>query len=195
MAIEIAFSEGDVKSFEAALKVQMEAPFKHFEKELAALRTGRASVALIEHLKVECYGQLMSLKEVASLSAPESRLLTIQPWDKGIMAEIEKAISMSDLGLTPANDGNIIRIQLPQMTANRRDELAKLLGKKTEECKVAVRNVRKEFHNEVRDAEKKRIISEDFAKKLSDFLQKVTDQYIEKADQLSEKKNAELHSL
>jgi ribosome recycling factor len=173
----------------------MDAPVKHFEKELAALRTGRASVALIEHLKVDCYGQFMPLKEVASLSAPDSRLLTVQPWDKSIMSEIEKAISNSDLGLSPSNDGNIIRIQLPQMSASRRDEFSKILGKKTEDCKVAVRNVRKEFHNEVRDAEKKRIISEDFAAKLSDRLQKITDQYIEKADQMSEKKNAELHTL
>ncbi len=193
--IEIAFSEGDVKAFETPLKALMEDPIKHFEKDLATLRTGRASVALIETLKVNCYGQFMTLKEIASLSAPDSRLLTVQPWDKSIMGEIEKAISGSDLGLTAANDGNIIRIQLPQMSSARRDELSKLLGKKTEDCKVAIRNVRKDFHNEVRDADKKHIISEDFAKKLSEVLQKITDQYIEKADKLSEKKNTELHTL
>jgi len=193
--IEIAFVEGDTKSFENLLKEHMEKPIKHFEKELATLRTGRASIALIEHLKVDCYGQLMPLNQVASLAAPDSRLLTIQPWDKSIMINIEKAISASDLGVSPTNDGNIIRIQLPQMTAARRDELTKVLGKKTEECRVSVRNIRKDFHNEVRDAEKKHIISEDFAKKLSDLLQKVTDQYITKADQLAEKKTTELHSL
>jgi ribosome recycling factor len=137
----------------------------------------------------------MPLNQVASLAAPDSRLLTIQPWDKSIMINIEKAISASDLGVSPTNDGNIIRIQLPQMTAARRDELTKVLGKKTEECRVSIRNVRKDFHNEVRDAEKKHIISEDFAKKLSDLLQKITDQYIAKTDQLSEKKTTELHSL
>ncbi len=193
--IEIAFAEGDIKSFETPLKEHMEKPIKHFEKELAALRTGRASVALIENIKAECYGQLMSLKELASLSAPESRLLTIQPWDKSVLANIEKAILTSDLGITPANDGNIIRIQLPPMTTARRDELSKLLAKKTEECKVAIRNVRKDFHNEVRDAEKKHIISEDFAKKLTEHLQKITDQYITKTDQMAEKKNTELHTL
>lgn len=193
--IEIAFVEGDTKSFENLLKEHMEKPIKHFEKELATLRTGRASIALIEHLKVDCYGQLMPLNQVASLAAPDSRLLTIQPWDKSIVINIEKAISASDLGVSPTNDGNIIRIQLPQMTAARRDELTKVLGKKTEECRVSVRNIRKDFHNEVRDAEKKHIISEDFAKKLSDLLQKVTDQYITKADQLAEKKTTELHSL
>lgn len=193
--IEIAFSEGDVKGFETPLKAHMDAPIKHFEKELATLRTGRASISLIENIKVQCYGQFMSLKEVASLGAPDSRLLTVQPWDKSIMAEIEKAIATSDLGIAPANDGNLIRIQLPQMSAARRDELSKLLNKKTEECKVAIRNVRKDFHNEVRDAEKKHIISEDFAKKLSEHLQKITDQFIEKTDQMAEKKNTELHTL
>lgn len=193
--IEIAFSEGDVKSFETPLKTDMDAPIKHFEKELATLRTGRASISLIENIKVQCYGQLMALKEIASLGAPDSRLLTVQPWDKSVMGDIEKAIATSDLGVAPANDGNLIRIQLPQMSAARRDELSKLLNKKTEECKVAIRNVRKDFHNEVRDAEKKRIISEDFAKKLADLLQKITDQFIEKADQMATKKNTELHTL
>jgi ribosome recycling factor len=193
--IEIAFSEGDVKGFETPLKNYMEAPIKHFEKELATLRTGRASVALIEHLKVNCYGQFMSLKEVASLATPDSRLLTVQPWDKTIIGEIEKAIATSDLGATPINDGTIIRIQLPQMSSARRDELSKLLNKKAEECKIAIRNIRKDFHNEVRDADKKHIISEDFAKKLSEVLQKITDQYIEKAEKMTEKKNTELHTL
>lgn len=193
--IDIAFAEGDVKSFETPLKLHMDGPIKHFETELAALRTGRASIALIENIKVQCYGQFMPMREVATLGAPESRLLTIQPWDKSIITDIEKAISTSDLGVAPANDGNIIRIQLPQMSAARRDELSKILGKKTEDCKVALRNVRKEFHNEVREADKKHIISEDFAKRLSEVLQKITDQYIAKADEMAEKKNTELHTI
>jgi ribosome recycling factor len=193
--IEIAFAEGDVKDFETPLKTHMEDPIKHFEKELATLRTGRASIALIENIKVPCYGQLMTLKEVASLAAPDSRLLTVQPWDKSIISNIEKAIAASDLGVAPVNDGNLIRLQLPQMSAARRDELSKVLSKKTEECKISVRNVRKDFHNEIRDAEKKHIISEDFAKKLTEFLQKTTDQYISKVDQMAEKKNTELHTL
>lgn len=190
--IEIAFREGDSKSFETLLKQYMEAPLKHYEKELASIRTGRASIALLENIKVDAYGQLMTLKEVATLGAPDSRLLTIQPWDKSIISEIEKAVAVSDLGAAPVNDGNLIRIQLPQMSASRRDELVKLLGKKTEECKVSLRNIRKDFHNEVRDADKKHIISEDFAERLADLLQKITDQYIEKADQLNNKKAAEI---
>jgi ribosome recycling factor len=190
--IEIAFKEGDSKSFETLLKSYMEPPLKHYEKELASIRTGRASIALLENIKVDAYGQMMTLKEVATLGAPDPRLLTIQPWDKSIIPEIEKAVATSDLGASPINDGALIRIQLPQMSASRRDELIKLLGKKTEECKVSLRNIRKDFHNEVRDADKKHIISEDFAKRLADLLQKVTDQYIEKAEQINNKKAAEI---
>ena len=190
--IEIAFQEGDVKSFETLLKSHMEQPIKHYDKDLASIRTGRASIALLEHLKVEAYGQVMNLKEMATLGAPDARLLTIQPWDKSTLAEIEKAVMNSDLGASPINDGNLIRIQLPQMSTSRRDELLKLLSKKTEECKISIRNVRKDFHNEVRDADKKHIISEDFAKRLADNLQKVTDLYIEKTDQIHNKKAAEI---
>ncbi|MFA6263538.1 MAG: ribosome recycling factor [Candidatus Babeliales bacterium] len=190
--IEIAFREGDSKSFETLLKSYMEPPLKHYEKELASIRTGRASIALLENIKVDAYGQMMTLKEVATLGAPDPRLLTIQPWDKSIIAEIEKAVAASELGAAPINDGALIRIQLPQMSTSRRDELIKLLGKKTEECKVSLRNIRKDFHNEVRDADKKHIISEDFAKRLADLLQKITDQYIEKAEQINSKKAAEI---
>ena len=192
---DITFQEGDSKSFDTLLKSHMDKPLKHFEKELAAIRTGRASTALIEGLRVECYGQFMALKDIASIAAPDARLLTIQPWDKGSIADIEKAITQSDLGLTPANDGSIIRLQLPQMSSTRRDELVKILGKKTEECKINIRNVRKDFHNQVRDAEKKRVLSEDFGKRLSDLLQKTTDTFIEKTDQIYEKKAAELRQV
>ncbi len=190
--IEIAFAEGDSKSFETPLKQHMENPIKHYEKELSSIRTGRASITLLENIKVDVYGQLMTLKELATLGAPDARLLTIQPWDKSIIPEIEKSVLASELGAAPVNDGTLIRIQLPQMSTSRRDELVKLLSKKTEECKVGVRNVRKDFHNEVRDAEKKKIISEDFAKRLMDLLQKVTDQFITKVDQMNDKKAAEI---
>ncbi|QQR49238.1 ribosome recycling factor [bacterium] len=192
---EIAFLEGDSKSVENLVKQEMDKPLKHFEKELTSIRTGRASTKLIEDLKVESYGQYMSLKDIATLAAPDSRLLTIQPWDSSNMSAIEKALSASDLGVQPANDGSIIRIQLPQMSSARRDELVKLLGKKTEECRIGIRNVRKDFHNEIRDAEKKKIISEDFAKRLSTLLQKITDDFIGKTDATHDKKAAELKSL
>ncbi len=189
---EIAFQEGDSKSFEKLIKQQMEKPIKHFETELSSIRTGRASTTLLENVKVECYGQMMPLQELATLAAPEARLLTIQPWDKSQIGEIEKALQKSDLGAAPINDGTIIRIQLPQMSTDRREELIKLLGKKTEECKIGVRNIRKDFHNEVRDAEKKHIISEDFAKRLMQVLQKITDDFIQNADVVHDKKAGEL---
>ncbi|MBM3886622.1 ribosome recycling factor, partial [Candidatus Dependentiae bacterium] len=176
-------------------KSAMDKPIKHFEKELAAMRTGRATTALLENIRVDCYGQIMPLRELATLAAPDARLLTIQPWDKSIIPAIENAIANSDLGATPANDGNIIRIQLQQMSSSRRDEMVKLLGKKTEECRVNVRNVRKDYHNIIREAEKKKTVSEDFAKRINDLLQKVTDQFIEKADQMHNKKEAELRQV
>jgi ribosome recycling factor len=192
---EIAFIEGDSKSIETLAKAEMDRAIKHFEKELLAIRTGRASTAILEGIKVECYGQIMGLKELATLAAPDARLLTIQPWDPSIIGDIEKALQSSDLGVSPANDGKIIRVQLPQMSSARREELVKTLGKKVEECRVAIRNSRKDIHNEIRDADKKHIISEDFAEKLSDLLQKVTDDFIKKADSLYEKKAGELRAV
>lgn len=186
------FVEGDVKSFESMLKVEMEKPFKHYEKELTALRTNRVSTSIVENIKVECYGEMMPMREVGVITAAEATLLTIQPWDKAIIPEIEKALKNSDVGVTPANDGTIIRLQFPNMSAQRRDELVKTLSKKTEDARVGIRNVRKEFHNQIRDAEKKRTVSEDFAKRLSTALQKATDGFIEKIDQIGNKKEAEL---
>jgi ribosome recycling factor len=188
----IIFSEGNPKVFDDALKVEMDKPIKHYEKEIASIRTGRASTALVEDIKVECYGQLMKLRELATLSAPDARLITIQPWDKSIINDIERAITASDLGVAPINDGNLIRIQLPQMSEARRTELHKVLGKKTEECKVGIRNIRKDFHNKLREAEKEHEISEDFAERLTELLQKTTDNFIKKVDDLHTKKETEI---
>ena len=188
----LVFVEGDLKSFENALKLEMDKPFKHYEKELATLRTNRVSTAIVENIKVECYGEMMPMREVGVITAAEATLLTIQPWDKAIIPEIEKAIKNSDVGITPANDGAIIRLQFPNMSSQRRDELIKLLSKKTEDARIGIRNVRKEFHNQIREAEKKRTVSEDFAKRLSTALQKLNDTFIEKIDSIGSKKEAEL---
>lgn len=126
---------------------------------------------------------------------PDARLITIQPWDKAVIGEIEKAIKNSDVGLTPVNDGDIIRLRLPEMSSTRRDELIKILGKKVEESKISIRNVRKDFNNFIRDAKKDKAISENFFSRLSDVLQKVTDTFIEKTDQLGAKKEKEISSL
>jgi ribosome recycling factor len=186
------FVEGNTKDFENMLKDKMQAPLKHFEKELASLRTGRASSSMIEHILVDSYGQMMPIKNVATISVPDARLITIQPWDKTLLPEIEKAIVNSNLGVAPANDGEIIRLQLPQMSSAHREELTKDLGKKAEESRIGIRNIRKDFHNHIRDIEKKRGISEDFAKRLTTSLQKATDEFIGKIDALQEKKTKEL---
>ncbi len=195
MALEIKLIENDINSFQKPMEAEMEKPLKHFEGELIKIRTGRAHTSLIESIEVDSYGQTMQLKGVAVLAAPEARLITIQPWDTAIIPEIEKAIKASDLGVSPVNDGKIIRIQLPEMSSQRREELGKILGKKLEDCKVAIRNVRKDFNNLIRDGKKDKIISENFFNRLEDVVQKSTDAFVAKADKLAEKKKLELATV
>lgn len=178
--------------FKKAIAPEMDKHIKHFQKELLTLRTGRASTSLVEELLIDCYGSKMKLKELASISAPEARLIVIQAWDKSILGDIEKAILTSDLGITPVNNGDLIRIQLPMMSSERRDELVKLLNKKLEECKAHIRNTRKDFQNSVREVEKKKVISEDFAKTLLEILQKETDAFISEAEKVANKKEEEI---
>ena len=193
---ELVLVENDTKTFETAIAGEMDKSIKHLEGELIKIRTGRAHVSMVEDLKVIVYGgQTMGLKGVATLGAPESDLITIQPWDTSIIGDIEKAILTSDLGVKPLNDGHIIRIQLPKMSTARRDELAKIVGKKIEDCKIAVRNVRKDFNNIIRDAKKEKTISENHFNRLEDLLQKATDNFTGKADQLGDKKRAELTAI
>lgn len=193
---ELVLVENDTKTFETAISAEMDKAIKHFEGELIKIRTGRAHVSMIEDLKIIVYGgQTMTLKGVATLGAPESDLLTIQPWDASIIPDIEKTILTSDLGVKPQNDGSIVRIQLPKMSTSRRDELAKILGKKAEDCKIAIRNIRKDFNNIIRDAKKDKTISENFFNRLEDLLQKVTDNFTKKTDTMSDKKHTELTSI
>ena len=157
---EYTITENDTKGFEIAMEIDMSKAIKHFERELATIITGRAHTSMIENIKVSSYGQApVPLKTIAALSAPDSRLLTIQPWDPSTIGDIEKGISTSDVGLTPMNDGKIIRLQLPDMSTSRREDLVKVLHKKLEECRVALRVVRKEFNNLVCDAKKGKKIS------------------------------------
>jgi ribosome recycling factor len=196
MAIHIKLEENNIKSLQEPMEVEMHKAIKHFEKELVKIRTGRAHTSLIEDMLVSCYGQQASpLKNLAAIAAPEARLLTIQPWDVSIVGDIEKAIAESDLGLTPINDGKIIRLQLPQMTSARREELTKLLGKKLEECKVGIRNIRKEFNNSIRDAKQDKVISENFYSRLTDTLQTITDKFSASAEQQAEKKKVEITTI
>mgnify|MGYP002154996521 CR=1 FL=1 len=161
-------------------------------KELATLRTGHASPALVEHIKVDYAGALLPLNQLAGISAPEARLLVIQPWDKSCLRNIEKAILTSELGLTPLNDGNIIRINIPPLSEERRQELTKIVRKRVEERRVAIRNLRHDAMNELRELEKKKEISQDENKRLSNQLQKLTDGCIATAEQIGQDKEKEL---
>ena len=193
----IIIEEGNSTSFENAVKGSMDQAIEHFKKELTAIRSGRAHTSMIEDIRVSCYGgeSDLRLKEIAALSAPDSNLLVIEPWDKSLIADVEKAISHSDLGISPVNDGNLIRIQLPTMSTERRDELIKVLGKKTEDSRKAIRAVRKDFHNLLRDKEHAKKISEDFSKRVMDKLQKITDDKIRNIDEMAKKKENELKTV
>ena len=193
---EIILVENDIKSFQKPMEVEMENPLKHFERELAKIRTGRAHTSMIEDIPVMVYGQdAMPLKGLGTVAAPDARLLTVQPWDVSIIPDIEKAIVASGIGISPVNDGKIIRLRLPEMSSDRREELVKMLHKKLEECRVAIRNVRKDFKNLLTDAKKDKEISENFYNRLEELLQKITDSYIEKAETLAKKKEVELSTV
>jgi ribosome recycling factor len=163
-----------------------------FDRELARVRTGRASAALLEGINVDYYGTSMPLNQVASVAIPESRLLTIQPWDIKILVDIEKAILKSDLGLTPTNDGKIIRVHVPPLTEERRKELVKLVKKMAEECRVAIRNVRREAIERLKGRKKAKEISEDDLFRLQDEVQKVTDDHIKKVEGIIADKEREI---
>jgi ribosome recycling factor len=193
---DIILIENETKSFEEPMNAEMQKVLSHFEGELIKIRTGRAHTSLVEDIMVECYdGSPMPMKNLAAISAPESRLIVIQPWDTTTLPAIEKALKASEIGITPQVDGKLIRLRLPEMSTTRRDELAKILGRKLEDCKVGARNVRKDFNNLIRDAKKDKRISENFFNRLSDSLESITGKWIGKAEQLAEKKEAEIKSF
>jgi ribosome recycling factor len=194
--IDLKLTDSNIKEFEKAATGEMDKAVKHYERELITIRTGRAHPALVEGIKFTAYGtSVLTIKEAASITVPEPRFIVIQPWDQNTIQDIEKALSTSDLGLTPVIDGNIIRIRLPEMSTSRRDELVKILGKKTEDSRISVRNVRKEFHNLIRDSEKNKSISEDHSRRLTDTLQKITDKFIGTIDQMAQKKENEIKTV
>ena len=162
------------------------------QRELATIRTGRANPALVEHLRVDYYGTPPPLQQLASVMVPEARLLTIQPWDRGSLSAIEKAIQKSDLGLNPSNDGNIIRLVIPQLTEERRKELVRLVNKKVEDGRVAIRNVRRDAHEMLRDLQRGKEISEDQERNAQEDLQKITDRFVGRADDVGHEKEQEL---
>ncbi|MCH8849572.1 MAG: ribosome recycling factor [Chloroflexi bacterium] len=162
------------------------------KRELATVRTGRANPALLEHLRVDYYGTPTPLQQLATVMVPEARMLTIQPWDKGSMEAIEKAIQRSDLGLTPSNDGTIIRLVIPQLTEDRRKEMVRIVHKKIEDGRIAIRNVRRDAHEMLRDLQREKEISEDDEKRAQEQLQKITDHFVARADGIGSEKEQEL---
>lgn len=174
------------------LQLEMDEGLDSTRRELAQIRTGRASLALVDGINVECYGGRSPLKQVASLAVPEARLIVIQPWDRSIVAEIEKAILKSDLGINPSNDGKVIRLQIPPLTEERRHELAKHVKKLGEEGKVRLRNFRRKANDEIKQGEKDGDIPEDEGKRTIERIQEMTDDFIQKIDAVIEEKTKEI---
>lgn len=197
MSIKITLVENDIKPVKTAMEAEILKAIKHLEGELIKIRTGRAHTSLVEDLMVVTYGGTTTspLKQLASLAAPDALLITIQPWDLGTINDIEKAIINSDLGINPINDGKIIKLPLPRMSSARRDDLVKILGKKLEECKISIRNVRRDFNDIIKEGKKNKAVSENFYNRLCDLTQEITDKSIEQAAALAAKKEQELSTV
>ena len=179
----------------ADVEHRMNGAIEALQRELQTIRTGRANPALIERLQVDYYGNPTPLQNMAAIHATDARTLTIQPWDRKVLGDIEKAILKSDLGLMPTNDGQVIRIAIPPLTEDRRKELVKVVHKKVDEAKVAVRNCRRDGHDHLRDQEKKKEISADDLKRGTDRLQKLTDKYTADLEKVGQTKEQEILSV
>ena len=171
---------------------RMERSIEAFRKELGKVRTGRASFSLLDGIKVDYYGTPTPLQQVGTLSVPESRMITVTPWDTKMIGPIEKAIQGSGLGLNPSSDGKTVRIPIPPLTEERRKELAKMVRKMAEDARVAVRNVRREAIEKLKDREKKKEISEDLVKRGQERIQKETDAHVKKVDEILKSKEQEI---
>jgi ribosome recycling factor len=174
------------------LSEQMDKSINALHKDLNRVRTGRASLSLLDGIKVDYYGTVTPLNQVATLSIPESRLITIQPWDTAIIGDIEKAIQKSELGLTPMNDGKIIRITIPNLSEERRKELVKVVKKIVEDCKIALRNHRRNVNESLKQIKKDKAISEDDYFKKHHEIQKITDDYVVQCDTIFTEKEKEI---
>ncbi len=175
-------------------KNKMEKTIELFKKELSHMRTGRATPALLDGITVDVYGSQMPLNQVATVSAPQPRLLVVQPWDRNVIGDIEKAILAANVGLTPSNDGTLIRLQVPSLTDERRQDLIKVAKKVAEDSRIAIRNVRRELNDIIKKDQKEGLISEDDRDRELKELQKVTDEYTKKIDELLAEKEKEISS-
>lgn len=174
---------------------KMQKSLSNLENEYTAIRAGRANPRILDRIQVDYYGTPSPLQSVANISVPEARMIQIQPWDASLIKDIEKAILSSDLGLTPANDGKVIRLVFPELTEERRKELVKDVKKKGEEAKIAIRNIRRDANDAVKKEAKGNEISEDEQKQMEDKIQKLTDQYVSKIDKAIEAKSNEVMTV
>jgi ribosome recycling factor len=180
------------KQIFAETEEKMKKTLEALHKELAAIRTGRATTSLLDGVKVEYYGSMVPLSQVASVSVPDYKLLVIQPWEKKLITEIAKAIQKSDLGLNPITDANVVRLPIPPLTEERRKDLVKHVKKMAEESKIALRNIRRDGNEALKKKEKDKEISEDDSRKGVEQVQKILDKYIEMTDEFLKKKEAEI---
>ena len=177
------------------LRDRMQKSVDALQDDLRSIRTGRASPALVEKLLVEYYGTATPLNQMASIAAPEPRLLVIRPWDPSSLGDIERAILKSDIGLTPMNDGALIRLSIPRLTEERRRELVKVVSRRVEEARVAVRNLRRDALQDLKEFEKEKMISEDDFYRGKDKVQELTDEFVEKIDEIGQHKEAEVMEI
>jgi ribosome recycling factor len=177
------------------VKERMEEALEAVRREFGTVRTGKATPALLDTVRVEAYGSKMALNQVATVSTPEASLLLVQPFDRSLMGEIEKGILQADLGFNPANDGQVIRIPIPPLNEERRKEYVKLLSKMAEEARVSIRHARREGNDEVKSRKKEGELSEDEARRTEDEIQKLTDQYIGKIEELLQAKEKEIMTV
>ena len=176
----------------ADIERRMQGGVESFKSDLSGLRTGRANVTLLDPVVAEVYGAMMPINQVATVSAPEPRMLSVQVWDKGNVSAVEKGIAKAGLGLNPMTDGQTIRLPIPDLTEERRKELAKLAGSYAEKARIAIRNVRRDGMESLKEDEKKKEISEDERKRLEDDVQKLTDKYVAEVDAAAEAKETEI---
>jgi ribosome recycling factor len=171
---------------------KMEKALEAIRREFGTVRTGKASPALLESVRVEAYGSQVPLNQVASISVPEARMMVVQPWDRNMIGPVEKGIQMADLGLNPSNDGTVVRVPIPPLTEDRRKEFVRVLHKMAEDGRIAVRHARKEANDEIKNRQKEGEFSEDEARRQQDEVQKLTDQYIARVEELLKHKEAEV---
>ncbi|RMH61058.1 MAG: ribosome recycling factor [Zetaproteobacteria bacterium] len=177
------------------LEQRMQKSIQALRSELATIRTGRANAALLDHVRVEYYGSMVPINQVGNISVPEPRLLVIAPWEKQMLGAIEKAIQSSDLGITPSNDGEVVRIVLPELTAERRKELVKQVRAIGEKAKISIRNIRRDANDEVKRRVKDEGLSEDESKRLQERIQKTTDKFIAEVESIVEHKEKDILTL